>query len=81
MEMYQLSYILHEPSEEHGWYYMAEIPELPGCVAWDKTPNSTLAELIAVAEAFILDYKECGEPLPEGIAPSPSKKGRISVAV
>lgn len=81
MKMYQFSYILHEPSEEHGWLYMAEIPELPGCRAWDKTANSTLAELIANAEAFILSYKEHGDPLPEGIEPSPSKKGRISVAV
>lgn len=81
MEMYQLTYILHEPCEDEGWLYRAEVLELPGCMAWDETPNSTLAELIAVAEAFILDYKECGDPLPEGIASSPSKKGRISIAV
>ena len=31
MEVYQLDYVLHEPSEEQGWLYMAEIPELPGC--------------------------------------------------
>ena len=79
--MYELNYILHEPCEEHGWLYMAEAPELPGCMAWDETANSALAELVAVAEAFILDYKECGDPLPEGIAPSPSKKGKVSVAV
>ena len=81
MELYELNYILHEPCEEHGWLYMAEAPELPGCMAWDETANSALAELVAVAEAFILDYKECGDPLPEGIAPSPSKKGKVSVAV
>ncbi len=26
MELYQLDYILHEPCEDQGWFYMAEIP-------------------------------------------------------
>ena len=30
MELYQLDYVLHEPCEDQGWYYMAEIPALPG---------------------------------------------------
>ena len=81
MELYELNYILHEPCEEHGWLYMAEIPELPGCRAWSKTANSTLAELTDVAEQFILSYKECGDPLPKGIVPSPKKKGRITVTL
>ena len=34
MELYQLDYVLHEPREDQGWMYMAEIPELPGCRAW-----------------------------------------------
>ena len=34
MELYQLDYVLHEPREDQGWLYMAEIPELPGCRAW-----------------------------------------------
>ncbi len=82
MELYELNYILHEPCEEHGWLYMAEVPELPGCRAWDETANSTLAELVTVAEAFVQSYKDRDIPLPKGIvSPPPSKKGRISVAV
>ncbi len=64
MELYQLDYVLHEPSEEHGGLYMAEIPELPGCRAWAETAKETLAELSAVAEQFILSYKDRGKPLP-----------------
>ena len=79
MELYQLDYVLHEPSEEQGWLYMAEIPELPGCRAWAETANETRAELSTVAEQFILSYKERGKPLPAGIALSPAGEGRISV--
>ena len=34
MELYQLDYVLHEPREDQGGLYMAEIPGLPGCRAW-----------------------------------------------
>lgn len=81
MELYQLDYILHEPSEDQGGLFMAEIPELPGCRAWAETANQTLTELSTVAEQFILSYRERGKPLPPGIACSLSGQGRISVAV
>ena len=81
MELYQLDYVLHEPSEEQGGLYMAEIPELPGCRAWAETAKETLAELSAVAEQFILSYKDRGKPLPASIARLQAGQGRISVAV
>jgi predicted RNase H-like HicB family nuclease len=81
MELYQLEYVLHEPCVEQGWFYMAEIPDLPGCRAWAETANATLAELSTVAEQFILSYKERGKPLPAGIALSLAEEGSISVAV
>ncbi|MDE2899937.1 MAG: type II toxin-antitoxin system HicB family antitoxin [Chloroflexota bacterium] len=68
MELFMLDYILHEPSEEQGGLYMAEIPELPGCRAWAETANQTLTELSTVAEQFILSYRDRGKPLPAGIA-------------
>ena len=81
MELYQLDYVLHEPSEEQGGLYMAEIPELPGCRAWAETANETLVELCTVAEQFLLSYKERGKSLPPGVARSLTGQGRISVAV
>ena len=81
MEVYQLSYILHEPSEEHGWFYMAEVPELPGCIVWGETASETLAELPIVTKQFILSYKDRGVPLPEGVEPSCNAEGRVLVAV
>ena len=81
VELYQLDYVLHEPTEEQGGLYMAEIPELPGCRAWAETAKETLAELSTVAEQFILSYKDRGKPLPESIARLKTGQGRISVAV
>ena len=81
MELYQLDYVLHEPCEEQGWFYMAEIPELPGCRAWAETPKETLAELCTVAEHFILSYQNRGKPLPARIARLRTGQGSISVAV
>ena len=81
MEYYQLTYILHEPCEEHGWLYRAEVLELPGCNVWGDTASATLAELPIVAEQFILSYKDTGDPLPEGLVRSQIAEGRISVAV
>ena len=81
MEIYQLNYILHEPSEEHGGLYMAEIRELPGCDVWGKTAKETLDALPTVARQFILSYKGSGEPLPEAVKPFTGAKGEITVAV
>ena len=81
MELYQLDYVLHEPCEDQGWLYMAEIPDLPGCRAWAETANEALTELSTVAEQFILTYRDRGKPLPPRIARSLTGEGRISVAV
>ena len=81
MELYQLDYVLQEPCVDQGWLYMAEIAEWPGCRAWGETANEALTELRAVAEQFILSYRDRGKPLPEGIARSLTGEDRISVAV
>ena len=51
---------------------------LPGLA---ETTSETLTELSAVAEQFILSYKDRGKPLPVEITSSPDGKGGISVAV
>ena len=72
MELYQLDYILHEPREDQGWLYMAEIPQLPGCRAWGESAEETLAELSTVVKEFILSYRDRGKALPAEIALSPT---------
>ena len=60
---------------------MAVISELRGCRAWAETAGETLAELVTVAEQFILSYKDRGKALPDGIACSLTGQGRISGAL
>ena len=81
MEIYQLSYILHEPTEDHGWTYWTEAPALQGCVAWGDTPAETLKGLLAVAQTIIQVYKEDGQALPPELAPLCSPEGTLTVDV
>ena len=81
MELFPSDCILHEPREEQGWLYMAEISALPGSRAWAETANAALAELSMVAEQFILSYQDRGKSLPAGVPPSRSGEGMISIAV
>ena len=80
MDIYQLDYILHEPEENEGWMYLAEVPALQGCMAWGDTPEETLDELRAVARALIQSRKERGERLPPEVAPLMTGKGSLTVA-
>ena len=64
MDICQLHYILHGPTEDHGWMYRAEAPALQGCVAWGKTPEETLKSLLAVAQTIIQVCREDGQALP-----------------
>ena len=79
MDIYQLDYILHEPTESQGWLYLAEAPALQGCMAWGTTPAETLWELADVARMLIELQKENGEPLPEEFIPPGSHQGKLTV--
>lgn len=81
MEIYQLDYILHDPAEDHGWMYWAEIPALQGCKAWGDTPEETLKSLLAVAQAIIQVCQEDGQALPEALSPLRSPEGTLTVTV
>ena len=80
MDIYQLDYVLHEPTEDHGWMYRAEIPALQGCRAWGDTPAETLEELREVAKTMIQLLKEEGELLPPEITCRESHEGSMTVA-
>ena len=79
MDIYQLNYLLHEPAEDHGWMYRAEIPALQGCVAWDETPEETLKSLLAVAQTIMQVCKEDGQCLPLEPTPLHRSEGALTV--
>ena len=80
MDIYQLDYVLHEPEEDHGWMYRAEVPVLQGCRAWGQTPEETLEELREVARIIIELCKEKGEYLPPALTLQKSTSGILTVA-
>ena len=79
MDIYQLNYLLHEPAEDHGWMYRAEVPALQGCVAWGAAPEETLKSLLAVAQTIIQVCKEDGQRIPPDLTPLPSSEGALTV--
>ncbi len=74
---YKLPYVLREPTEEMGGMYFAEVPILPGCMAWGETAEETLWILEGMAAAFIESCKERGDELPAAI----QQAGELVVAV
>ena len=79
MDTYQLNYLLHEPAEDHGWMYRAEVPALQGCVAWGETPEETLKSLMAVAQTIIQVCKEDGQGLPPDLTLLHRSEGTLTV--
>lgn len=51
-------------SEKDG-HYIAEVPELPGCIADGETLEETLAMAQEVMRLWIDTAKEDGDPVPE----------------
>ena len=55
--------IIIEPCEEGGYFAMC--PAFPGCHVEGETYEETIEEMIKAINAFITDYSEDNEPLPE----------------
>lgn len=53
--------------------YIAEVPELPGCMADGKTHHEALENVDRIIEEWIDTAKELGRPIPE-------PKGRLTYA-
>ena len=68
MKTYKLPYVIYPPSQSTEPHkYMAEIPILPGCMAWGDTPAETVDILQSVAVAMIeLSIKD-GDELPSEV--------------
>lgn len=45
--------------------YLAEVPELPGCMADGKTPREALRNAEQIIKEWLDTAKELGRPIPE----------------
>lgn len=61
MEKYEI--IIYWSSEDHT--FVAEVPELPGCMAHGSTQKLALNSIAKAMKLWIKTAKEFGHPVPE----------------
>jgi predicted RNase H-like HicB family nuclease len=69
--MLKYEIIIYWSNEDQA--FLAEVPELPGCMADGKTYRAALANAEKVMKEWIETAKETGKPIPE-------PKGRLMFA-
>jgi predicted RNase H-like HicB family nuclease len=57
-----------ESEREEDGRWLAEVPELPGVLAYGETEAQARARVKALALRVIADRLDNGEPLPHGLA-------------
>lgn len=61
--MHKYEIILYWSSEDQT--FIAEVPELPGCVAHGPTPQGALTQAHTAIDLWIDTAREFGDPIPE----------------
>lgn len=60
----QYSVVIRELSEAEGGGYLAEYPDLPGCMADGVTPEEALSESRDALASYLASINKHGDPLP-----------------
>lgn len=63
MGMHKYEIILYWSNEDDA--FVAEAPELPGCMAHGRTQEAALGEIQEAMRLWIETARECGDPAPE----------------
>ncbi len=61
--MHKYEIIIYWSNEDR--VFIAEVPELPGCMAHGDTPEAALARANEAIQLWIDTAKEFGDPVPE----------------
>ncbi len=61
--MHKYETIIYWSNEDH--VYVAEVPELPGCVAHGDSPDKALVNVNEAIQLWIDTANEFGDPVPE----------------
>ena len=60
--MYRYEIIIYWSNEDNA--FIAEIPELPGCIAHGETPEKALKNAKEAIQLWVDTAKEFGDPIP-----------------
>ena len=72
MARYAFKCTLTEPCEDTEDMYFADLPAMPGCHAWGKTPEDAEENLQSMALAFLESYETHGDGLSAAVIASKS---------
>ena len=61
--MYKYETIIYWSEDDQA--FVAEVPELPGCMAHGPSPDKALANAKEAIALWIETARECGDPIPE----------------
>src|SRR3990167_4891513 len=80
MKSYDYPITIRPLSKEDGGGYLAEAPDLPGCIADGKTVNEALVEVESAIQSWIKTALEFGDNIPRpSISSNFSGQWRIRV--
>lgn len=65
MKTYQYPVTLRPLSDEEGGGYLAEVPDLPGCMADGETVEEAMAAIPKAIQSWIKTAKSFNDPIPE----------------
>ena len=66
-------------AKDEGGGWLAEFPDLPGCMADGATPEEAMNEAVDAARSWIRTAKAHGDPIPGPRAPHPPRFARRSL--
>ena len=61
--MHKFEIILYWSNEDHA--FVAEVPELPGCMAHGDSQETALKRINEAMQLWIDTARECGDPIPQ----------------
>lgn len=77
---YDYPIVIRPLSAEEGGGYLAEVPDLPGCVADGETVEDALHDIKSAMKSWVKTAKEFGDPIPRpSVAQNFSGQWRIRV--